>query len=116
METGNIIMLIGGFLVSLSDTKLTCGRFVDRDMFMRYHGGGVGHCRSTGAVTLNEADDVDALIPAIAEERRENDGEPFEAQGGEDRETDSESPESSDSDETGSLFEDDEGMDSCDVD
>jgi hypothetical protein len=83
---------------------------------MRYHGGGVGHCRSTGAVALDEVADLDAAIPAITEERQENDGEPFEAQVTDEGEPGSDSPESSDSDETESLFEDDEGMDSCDVD
>jgi hypothetical protein len=73
---------------------------------------------------LDDAVNLDALFSAIpGEQGEENDGEPvapatLEAQVAEDRETDSESesPSGSGSDETGSLFEDDEGMDSCDVD
>jgi hypothetical protein len=75
-------------------------------MFTRYHGGGVGHCQSTGIVALDEAADLGALTPAIIEKRQENKGEPFEAQVTKGRETVSESPEDSDSDEAGSLFED----------
>jgi len=83
---------------------------------MRYHGSGVGNCRSTGAVALNEVDDLAASIPTITEECQENDGEPFEAQVADKGEAGSYSPSSSGSDETGSLFEDDKGVDSCDVD
>lgn len=47
MLTGIVILPTA----SLSQTDLKFGRFVDRDMFMRYMGGGVGHFNTTSTGT-----------------------------------------------------------------
>ena len=82
MGIGSIIMLIGGFLFRIPwhEAHTQYIRRLGYAYDLRYHGGGVGHCRSTGAVALNEVDDLAASVPTITEECQENDGEPLEAQ------------------------------------
>jgi hypothetical protein len=38
-----------------SDSKYFLGRFIDRDMFMRYLGGGIGHLALRGHVKIEDA-------------------------------------------------------------
>jgi hypothetical protein len=85
---------------------------------MRYHGGGVGHCRIMGASTASVPD---LTAQPFAQAERENADEVvLEDTGGipnaAEDESNSDTTETSESDSNGSLFEDDdEGMDSCDA-
>ena len=87
---------------------------------MRYHGGGVGHCRITGASAPVSIPDPTAQPLAQAEGKQADEEVTLEDTEGipnaTEDESNSETSEPSESDSNGSLFEDDdEGMDSCDA-
>jgi hypothetical protein len=92
-------------------------------MYLRYQGGGVGHCRSTGAIPSDVVINSGTQEPAPAERAHTAEEDILEEardipNAAEEEESNSgDSSESSVSDGNGSLFEDeDEGMDSCDAD